>query len=199
MSRPWTAAFVAGALCLALPCADAQEMKGKPADKPMAMTSPPPMPKPAPEMAQLQPFEGSWTCEGTMAASPFGPGGKSTSTVKARSTLGGFWQEGVIKGTMPGMPPFEGMFHTTYDPAAKRYVMLWVDNMGAWAQSTAPGWEGDKMVFAGDSYMAGQKVASRDIFTKGSGTFKHVGELQMDGRWVPLFDETCRKTGSAAK
>jgi hypothetical protein len=200
MSRPSTVGvLVAAALCVTVPLTDAQEVKGKPADKPMAAASPGMMPKPAPEMAQLKVFEGNWTCEGTMVPSPFGPGGKMTSTVKARTDLGGFWQSGTVKGTMAGMPPMEGMFHTTYDPAAKRYVMLWVDNMGAWAQSTAPGWEGDRMVFAGDSYMGGQKMASRDTFTKAAdGTFKHAAEMQMDGQWTQLFEETCRKAPARA-
>jgi hypothetical protein len=152
------------------------------------------MPKPAPEMAKLDYFEGSWTCEGMTKDSPFGPGGKITSTATIRDDLGGFWQSGTIKGSMPNMPPFEGMFHTTYDPMAKQYVMLWVDNMGAWSQSTSKGWEGDKMIYEGEGTMGGQKMKSRDTFMQaGAGMMKHSWEMEMDGKWVPMGEETCKK------
>jgi uncharacterized protein DUF1579 len=186
------------AVCLAaVPSTFAQDVKGKPAQKPAKADMA--MPKPAPEMAQLTFFEGSWTCTGTMSPSPFGPGGKMTSTVRTHSDLGGFWESGVVKGTSPGMPPFEGMFHMTWDPAAKHHLMFWVDNMGGWAQSTAPGWEGDKIVFTGDSYMGGQKFGTRDTFAKGAaGTLKHNWEMQQDGKWTPLGDESCHKAAGAA-
>lgn len=187
----------------AAPFTFAQEAKGKPAQKPVKAEKPAKpemaMPKPAPEMAQLKFFDGNWTCTGTMSASPFGPGGKMTSSVRTHSDLGGFWESGVVKGTSPGMPPFEGMFHMTWDPAAKHHVMFWVDNMGGWAQSAAPGWEGDKIVFAGDSYMGGKKSATRDTFVKAAGgAMKHSWEMQADGKWTPLGEETCRKAGAGA-
>jgi len=155
----------------------------------------PELPKPAPEMVKLDYFEGTWTCEGTTKDSPFGPGGKMTSSAKIKDDLAGFWQSGNIKGTMANMPPFEGMFHTTYEPASKQYLMLWVDNMGAWSRSTSKGWEGDKMVYEGEMSMGGQKMMGRDTFVKdGEGTMKHSWEMQMDGKWTPMGDETCKKT-----
>jgi hypothetical protein len=186
------------AVCLAAaPSPFAQDVKGRPAQKPVKAEMA--MPKPAPEMAQLRFFEGSWNCTGTMSPSPFGPGGTMKSTVRTHSALGGFWESGVVKGTSPGLPPFEGMFHMTWDPGAKRHLMFWVDNMGGWAQSTAPGWEGDKIVFSGDSYMAGKKYATRDTFAKGAaGALKHSWEMQADGKWSPLGEETCHKAAPGA-
>jgi hypothetical protein len=117
-----------------------------------------------------------------------------TSTARIHDDLGGFWQSGRIKGTMPGMPTFEGMFHTTYDPAAKQYVMLWVDSIGASARSTSRGWQGDKIVYEGEMQMGGQKMMGRDTFAKAAGgSMKHSWEMQVDGKWVPMGDETCRK------
>lgn len=154
----------------------------------------PEMPKPAPEMATLAFFQGSWTCEGSMQPSPFGPGGKMTSTARIHEDLGGFWQSGKIKGTMPNMPPFEGMFHTTYDTAAKQYVMLWVDNMGAWSRSTSKGWDGDRIVYEGEMQMGDQKLMGRDTFAKGeAGSMKHSWEMQLEGKWTPMGEEVCRK------
>jgi hypothetical protein len=95
---------------------------------------------------------------------------------------------------MPGMPTMEGTFHTTYDPVAKRYVMLWVDNMGGWAQIGSAGWEGDAMTYSGETFMSGQKMTTRDVFTKAAdGSFKHKAEMQMDGKWVTMGEETCRR------
>jgi hypothetical protein len=190
ITRSLAAALVAGAVSLA-PATLAFGAQGAEKKAPAAK---PEIPKPAAEMAQLKVFDGSWTCDGTMNPSPFGPGGSMKSTVKSQTDLGGFWQSGTVKSTMEGMPPMEGMFHMTYDPAARQYVMLWVDNTGAWAHTTSTGWTGDKIVFAGDTVMGGKKIASRDTFTKGSdGTLKHSAEAQLDGKWTAMGDETCRK------
>ena len=197
MTAKSTIAAAAAVWLAATPLTFAQEVKGKPAQKPAKADMA--MPKPAPEMAQLKFFDGNWTCAGTMSASPFGPAGKNTSTVRAHSDLGGFWESGVVKGTSPGMPPFEGMFHMTWDPGAKHHVMFWVDNTGGWAQSTAPGWEGDTIVFSGDSYMGGKKFTTRDNFAKAAGgAMKHTSEMQADGKWTQTFEETCHKAAAAA-
>lgn len=154
----------------------------------------PEMPKPAPEMSQLAYFEGSWTCEGKIAESPMGPAGEMRTTADIKPDLNGFWQTGMIKGTMKDMPPMQGQFHSTYDPAEKQFVMLWVDNMGGWAQSSSTGWKGDTMVYEGDSHMGPMKMRTRDTFTRGAGsTMKHTWDAEMNGKWTPLGEETCTK------
>ena len=150
-------------------------------------------PKPAPELAQLAPFEGSWSCTGKMNESPFGPAGAMTSTADIKRDLGGFFQSGVIKGSMPNQPPFEGRFYVTYNPAAKQFVMMWVDNMGGWATNTSAGWKGDVLVYEGESHMGPQSFKARDTFTRGAGTIKHAWEAQIDGKWVALGEENCKK------
>lgn len=151
-------------------------------------------PKPAPEMSQLAYFEGSWTCSGKMVESPMGPAGAMTSTANIRKDLGGHFQTGMIKGTMANMPPFEGRFNSTYDTGMKQFVMMWVDNMGGWSQSMSTGWTGDAMVYEGEGHMAGQTMKSRDTFTKsGPASMKHAWEMQMNGTWALLGEETCTK------
>jgi hypothetical protein len=151
------------------------------------------MPKPAAEMSQIAFFEGSWTCQGKMHESPMGPAGEMTSTAEIKRELGGFWQTGMIKSTMKGMPPFEGRFHATYDPGAKQFVMLWVDSMGGWAENRSSGWKGDTMVYEGESHMGPQTIRGRDTFTRSGNTMKHVWEAQMNGKWMPIGEETCKK------
>jgi hypothetical protein len=157
-------------------------------------------PKPAAEMTNLRFFDGSWTCEGKSEASPMGPAGTSKGTVRSHSDLGGFWQSGMVKNTMSNMPgAMEGMFHMTYDPGSKQYVLLWVDNMGSYSQETSSGWEGDKITFAGDMAMGGKKMSVRDSFMKGTDLLTHSWEGQIDGKWTPLGSETCKKQPPPAK
>ena len=151
-------------------------------------------PKPAPEMTQVAYFEGTWSCSGKMFETPMGPAGPMTSTAVIRKDLGGHFQSGTIKGTAPKQPPFEGRFHVTYDPGLKQFVMLWVDNMGGWAQSSAAGWKGDTMIYEGEGHMAGQTMKSRDTFTRSGPTaMKHTWEMQVNGKWMPAGEETCQK------
>ena len=193
-ARSITAAFVAAAFAALVPCAFAQGAADKKMDKSMAGMAP----KPAAEMASLKFFEGSWSCAGEGAMEPGGPTMKMTSSVKIHSDLGGFWQSGMVKGTTAGMPAFEGMFHTTWDPGTKQYVMLWVDNMGGWSEERASGWNGDTLVYTGAGNMGGMKMGARDTFTrKADGNLGHASEMQVKGQWVKMMEETCRK--SAAK
>jgi hypothetical protein len=157
-------------------------------------TQPQGPPKPPAEMSQMAYFEGMWTCSGKMMDSPMGPGGAMKSTVNARKDLDGFFVSGVIKGTMPNMPPFEGRFNMTYDTGLKQYVMLWIDSMGAWAQNMSTGWKGDTMVFEGEGHMAGQAMKGRDTFSKsGPTSMKHTMEMEMGGKWMAMGEETCTK------
>ena len=190
-SHSITSVFVAAAFASLAPSAFAQAAADKKADKP-AMAHP----KPAAEMANLKYFDGTWSCAGEGAMEPGGPMMKMDSAVQSTSGLGGFWQVGTVKGSaMGGMPPFEGMFHMTWDPAAKQYLMIWVDNMGGWSETRAPGWVGETLVFTGDTHMGDQKMTTRDTFTrKADGSLGHFGEMQVKGQWVKMMDETCRKS-----
>ena len=156
-------------------------------------------PKPAKEMEQLAAFDGTWTCTGNAPAGPLGPAHATRSTAKFHKDLGGMWLSGTIAESASKENPqaFEGMAHMTYDAAGKGFVLLWVDNMGAWSTETSPGWQGDTMVWTGEGSLNGMKVGSRDTFTKKGADLHHVGEVQMDGKWVTLQDELCK--GSAAK
>jgi hypothetical protein len=183
-ARSITTAFVAGAFATLVPYAFAQG----------AMAPP----KPAPEMKNLTFFGGNWSCAGQGAMEPGGPMMKMDSSVQSTTGLGGFWQVGTVKGSpMAGMPALEGMFHMTWDPAAKDYVMFWVDNMGGWSQTRSPGWQGDTIAFTGDTQMGAQKMRSRETFVKkADGTMNHIGEMEAGGKWTKMMDETCRKPGT---
>ena len=151
-------------------------------------------PKPAAEMAQIAYFEGTWTCNGKMFESPMGPAGTMTSTATIRKDLNGHFQNGVIKGTAANMPPFEGRFQATYDAGLKQFVMMWADNMGGWSQTMSAGWKGDTLTYEGESHMGGQTIKTRERFTKnGAASMKHASDGEVNGKWMPLGEETCTK------
>lgn len=153
-------------------------------------------PAPPKVMAQLDALKGTWLCHGDVPAGPYGPARKTTTDLQLASDLDGRWLSGRIadrpsKGTPQ---PFRGVVHMTYDTAAKAFLMLWIDNTGGRATQTAAGWEADKMVWSGEGLMEGQKIVSRDTFTRRGADLHHLGEMQMDGRWVVVQDEVCKRT-----
>lgn len=152
------------------------------------------MPKPAPEMAQLAFFEGSWTCDGKMHETPMSPAGAMTGTVVAKRDLGGFFLNVAVTGNSPGMPPFQGTVYETWDPINKQFVMFWFDNMGGWARSTSAGVKDGVMIYEGESQMGAMKMKSRDTFTKlADNSFKHAWASEIGGKWTDMGEQTCKK------
>jgi Protein of unknown function (DUF1579) len=194
------------AAALALPAATAPAQTGdkkperKMVRKPAEPVTPPAsaaaMPKPAPEMAQLKYFDGTWRCDGDVPASPMGPAHKSRATVTMRPDLGGFWYTGTVREekTEQTPRPLQGVFHETYDPAKKRFLVFWADSYGGWANQASGGWDGDRIVFEGEGALGGQAIGTRDTFVKKTASeLTHTAEIRMGGAWTTVNNETCRK------
>jgi Protein of unknown function (DUF1579) len=96
---------VALAAALAVPSARAQEF-----------------PKPGPEHEQLKKLEGTWD-----ATMKFG-GMESKGTMTYKMELNGLWLTSNFEGEFAGAK-FQGKGLDSYDPAKKKYVSVWVDNM----------------------------------------------------------------------
>jgi len=170
-----------------------------PADQPGAI--PAALPTPAPELAQLGYFLGTWKCDGRVPATPMGPAHQSRSTVTIRPDLNGFWHTGTVREekSADNAHPIYGMFHETYDSAKKRFLLLWVDNYGGWATETTRGWDGDKIVWEGEGTLGGQTLLGRDTFVKkGEGQMSHTAEMSMNGQWMTMSEELCKKAPAAA-
>jgi hypothetical protein len=152
------------------------------------------MPPPAAELSTEKWFVGKWTCEGTQHASPMGPEHKYTAGNDFKMDLGGYWLSYAIDYVKPQKMMFlKGV--ATWDPGQKKHVR--VDYMvgGSWAQMTTPGWEGDKLVFTGETVMGGKKMSMRHTITK-SGDAQFSGLYEVggpDGKLMPLFEESCKK------
>ena len=161
-----------------------------------AAPPPPPAPKPAAELEQLKLFEATWKCEGKQPAGPMGPEQDYKSTFKGKKDVESFWIsfEYSQKKSKGHALPIIAKGYLGYDPAAKKYVTLGVDNMGGSVTESAPGWEADKLTFTGDGQMGGQKISFRETYTKkGDKEMIWSGEMKMGKDWIPVGTDTCKK------
>lgn len=156
----------------------------------------PPQAQPGAEQKNLARFAGSWKMEGTMQASPLGPGGKFTGTEKCAMFEGG-WHLVCDSSGSGAMGNMKGHTMITYDRAAKVYRYAAVNNMPDAEMATGT-FSGNTWTWTGTMDQGGQKVQSRFIIVETSPT-QHTfkWELSMDGtKWMPIMNGTSTKTGS---
>jgi hypothetical protein len=157
-------------------------------------------PAPAPEFIEASKyFIGTWKCEGTQPAGPWGPGGKASTNLKFKMEMGNFFValDGDMK--LDSKPPMKMAFKgiNGYDAANKKMMRMDWDSTGGMASLSSAGWEGDKMVFTGEGNMMGHQMKLRHTMTKKSDTemtsmFEATGP---DGKWMPMGEDTCKKAG----
>lgn len=149
-----------------------------------------------PKVKELQTFIGTWQCKGITFASPMGPEHPTKATVHGTWILGGAWVQinyTELK-TAKNPHPYAVQEVLSYDEQPKAFVAGAVDNMGGYSTQQSPGWDGDKLVFTGPMHSGGATMNSRDIFTRvGKNEVRHESEMEMDGKWTKLDQETCKK------
>jgi hypothetical protein len=162
-----------------------------------APPAPPPPPKPSVELDTFKFFLGKWKCDGKAFASPMSPTEHAVKgSAEAKLIVDNFWQSFTYEEKKtkehPGLK-LNGLWG--YDQGAKRYVRAAAGNMGEWDTASAPGWEGDKLVWTGELSGPMGRVPFHHTFTKKSDKeWTHVLELRLpDGKWVPVEDITCKK------
>ena len=147
--------------------------------------------------ANLEPLVGSWTCTGTGFANEMGPEHPTKAQVRTSWELGNKWLQVWYKEskTEKNPHPVEAELLMSYNEGTKKVVSGCVDNMGGYCtqESGNPPWDGDKMVLEGNSISGEHTMKSRDTFTKGKGWIKHMGELEVNGKWMKTDEETCKK------
>ena len=89
----------------------------------------PTMPTPGPEHQRLGYFTGKWTSEGEMKESPFGPGGKFTSSDDCQWFEGKFAVVCRTEGKGP-MGPMKGLGMMSYSGEEKVYTYYGLDSSG---------------------------------------------------------------------
>ena len=179
--------------------AAAAPVAAKPAAAPAA-TAPaamPPAPKPAPELETFKFFLGRWKCDGKAFVGPMSPTEHGVKgTAEAKLEVDKFWQSFSYEESKskehPGLK-VRGLWG--YDQGSKRYVSTTVGNHGEWNTASAPGWEGDNLVWTGEISGPLGRIPFHHRFTKkGDKEWVHFLELRTpDGKWVPSEEITCKK------
>jgi hypothetical protein len=164
---------------------------------PAAKPAPPPPPKPAAELDTFKFFLGRWRCEGKAHASPvFGPEHPVKGSAEAKLESDGFWQTFLYEEKKTkehqGLK-VRGLWG--FDQGAKRFVRVGAGNHGEWDTASAPGWEGDKLVWTGELSGPMGRMPFHHTFTKkGDKEWLHVLEVRgPDGKWSPAEEMTCKK------
>lgn len=153
-----------------------------------------PMPKPSPELKQLTPFVGTFQCKGTETFG--GPTIHYTGSVTATWTLGGYWLDVRVRQnkSKENPAPFNGNSYIGYDEGDKKFEMFWADSTGGFQTAEFTGWVGDKLTWTGPAHMGPMTAPGRDTFTKsGKNKMSHTFELEQNGKWVEVMNETCTK------
>jgi len=162
-----------------------------------APAMPPAPPKPAVELDTFKLFLGKWKCDGKAFPSPISPTEHAVkATAEGKLVVDNFWQsfsyEEKKTKEHPGLK-VNGFWG--YDQGSKRFVRGAVGNHGEWDTASAPGWEGDKLVWTGELSGPMGRIAFHHTFTKKSDKeWSHLLEIRMpDGKWAPTEDVTCKK------
>ena len=153
-------------------------------------------PGPNPKLKELKYFAGTWQCTGTSFAFMGTPEHKTTATVEASWTLNDYWlsiyyheNKTAINAHPVAVKVFWG-----WDEQLKKFASGSVDDMGSYSVQNSPGWDGNKLTFDGAMHGGGATMKVRDVFTKASATkLEHMSEVEMNGKWTKLDEETCTK------
>jgi hypothetical protein len=164
----------------------------------VASAAEPQMPKPGPEHKRLGYFVGTWTTEGEMKPSDWGPGGKMTSTDKCAWFEGGFAVVCHAEGSS-SMGPSKSIGILGYSVEEKVYTYAGVESSGI-AMTTVPRGriQGDTWIYDGEDMMGGKKVKSRVTVKELSPTaytFK-MEYQQPDGKWSTVMESRSTKKTS---
>jgi hypothetical protein len=149
------------------------------------------------ELAQLDFFQGNWSCTGKTFANPMGPEHATTASVHGAKAVGDMWVHISYdeNKTAANPTPYHVGVYMGYDSGKKKFVEGCVDNFGGYCTQSGSGWNGDTMVFEGTAEGSGPTVAVRDTFVKkGSGELTHTGEMQGENKqWSKTDEESCHK------
>ena len=163
----------------------------------------PQMPKPSAEMQKLSKLlVGTWRTSEKMEPMPemgLPNGGSGTGTEVVKAGPGGFSVVVDYKSHGP-MGPFAGHGVTFWDAKEQAYKSFWTDSMGGQGEFTTGKWEGNDLVFTGESEMQGKKYKTQQKFTEitpTSFTFKlasaEEGQPMKEGMTIKY-----KKVGGAA-
>ena len=141
-------------------------------------------------------FVGDWIGEGVQHASPAGPGVEFTDRFSFNMALRGSWliyHIDQLKGPVKGKQTLIGS--STWDANAKVHVRRDMNIGGSRVDVTSPGWDGDKLVYAGYMIIGEEKLPVKHTFTKkGDAAYDSALEVTgADGKPAMREEESCKK------
>jgi hypothetical protein len=157
--------------------------------------APPQPPKPGPAHKRLAYFVGTWTSEGEMKESPFGPAGKLSTKERTEWFSGGLFLVGHIdeKGPLGEGKSLEIM---GYDPDQKVYTYYAISSLG-WAETAKGTVSGDTWTWTSEMKMGGKMVKTRYIIKEVSPTScTFTWEVADGAKWSTIMQGTSNKVAA---
>ena len=183
------------------PAADKKDAKAAtpPATTPPAAAAAPAAAPPPPNEAlakNLKGMEGKWKCEAKYPDTAFGKAHGAKAEFTMKSDLNGYFYAARYEEKKAKDNPVPYVMAQTigFDPSKSELVRTDVDGMGAITHLSSKGWDGDKMVWSGETMSGPQKLVFKETMTKKSD--KEVSmtmELGPDGSPAPLGEIVCKK------
>jgi hypothetical protein len=144
--------------------APAPQSTGKPTAKPALGGM---MTKPIAEMQKLNFMLGNWTTAEKFEPNDFAPkGGAAKGEAQIHEGPGGLSLIENYRSRNGPFGPFRGHAIVWWDGKTGVYKSFWCDSMMACQNSFGVGkWEGDKLIFSGESEYQGKKISMRSTFS----------------------------------
>jgi hypothetical protein len=166
-------------------------------------STPTPIAIPSERLTELAVFEGRWVCEGSAPDTFFTSAQKTRTTLTVQRDLAGFWYSGraVQEKTADNPAPVTRLFYWGYDPLLAKFAGGWLDSRGAWStQTSEQGWKDGEIEWLGHVTFTGEKLISREIFSKpANGRFTRRYEVLDFTTWVRGPEEECLDPALAEK
>ena len=160
----------------------------------LASAQTPPMPKPGPEHAKLEYFAGTWTMEGDLKPSPWGPGGKFTGSDHNEWMSGNFFMVSHSDVHMP-MGDAKGIAIFGYNTDENQYTYHAFNSMGE-AESATGKLDGDNWLWTSHEKMGGHVISGRYSIKVASPTaYTFRFEMQPEGGdWATIMEGKATKS-----
>lgn len=148
------------------------------------------MPKPAPELKQLDWMAGSWKLDGDAKPGPMGPGGKMTMTEDIHWMEGGFFLVSHSKFSGAGMGAGSGVSIMGWDSDAKKYTYNEFNSFGEATKSMGTV-DGKTWTWYGEDKMGKGKFIM-NVTSPTAYTFQY--DMSQDGNtWTTVMTGTATK------
>ena len=146
-------------------------------------------------------FAGDWLCKGTQQMSPHGPEIPFTDKFVFRMVLDDSWllfHVDQLEGPNKGKRNLMGS--GTWDAGAHLHIRRDMNIGGSRMDMTAPGWDGDRLVFSGFMSNGDNRLAVEQVFTKKTAN-EYAAWLKMTdtaGATQASEQEVCHRISGAA-